>query len=132
MSIIGLFTALVLMLLVLAVMIAPLMMKQDESASSFRSKQRERALAYYERVLRNIRDLDDDLATGKIMQAEYDLERERWLARGVEILQMIDQLDHAQNIAATLPSDANDAEIDAVIEQAVAEVRDQIKANEAG
>lgn len=117
MSIIGLISSIVLLLVSIAYIFSPLLMKVDLSAGSFRNRQRERALTYYERVLRNIRDLDDDLATGKIIEAEYDAERERWMTRGVELLRMLEQLDDAQNIVDDMGAD--DAEIDAAIEQAI-------------
>lgn len=123
MSIISLVAAIILLLIVVATVVAPLLMRENTGAHSFRDKQRERALAYYERVLRNIRDLDDDLATGKIMQAEYDIERERWMLRGVELLKMIKQLDSNQNIVEDV--EADDAEIDAVIEQAMSDVQEK-------
>ena len=53
-------------------------------------KQRERLLIYYERVLRNIRDLDEDHALGKIDEDEYTREREEWAQRGVQVLQALD------------------------------------------
>lgn len=119
MSIIGLISSIVLLLVSIAYIFGPLLMKVDLSAGSFRNRQRERALTYYERVLRNIRDLDDDLATDKIIQVEYDIERERWMTRGVELLRMLEQLDDAQNIVDDMGAD--DAEIDAAIEQAISD-----------
>lgn len=119
MSIIGLISSIVLLLVSIAYIFSPLLMKVDLNAGSFRNRQRERALTYYERVLRNIRDLDDDLATDKIIQVEYDIERERWMTRGVELLRMLEQLDDAQNIVDDMGAD--DAEIDAAIEQAISD-----------
>ncbi|MGJ3240226.1 MAG: hypothetical protein ACFE0Q_16075 [Anaerolineae bacterium] len=121
MSLPGLLLASLMIVLVLGVTIYPLLQREQRSGSSFRHKQRERALAYYERVLRNLRDLDDDLDTGKIIQAEYELERERWMARGTELLQMLEQLDQAHNINDDLSASATDADIDAKIEQMLTE-----------
>ncbi|MEM9952334.1 MAG: hypothetical protein AAF846_12065 [Chloroflexota bacterium] len=129
MSILGLVTAVIMFVVVLAYIGLPLLVREPATEGDFRSKQRERALAYYERVLRNIRDLDDDLATGKIQQVEYDFEREKWMSRGVELLHMIEELDQEHNINSTLASEANDAEIDQAIEQALSGIHDQQTVN---
>ncbi|GAB5491299.1 MAG: hypothetical protein Phog2KO_15140 [Phototrophicaceae bacterium] len=125
MSIIGLSSALTMLLILLAFVAVPLLRRQ-QSTQSFSNKQRERALSYYERVLTNIRDLDDDLATDKIHQDEYQLERERWMERGVELLKMLDELDKAQNIISD--ENANDADIDLAIENAISNKQAQAKA----
>lgn len=130
MSIFGLITAIVLLLVTLAYIVLPLLQRETVDADVFRNKQRERALAYYERVLRNVRDLDDDLATDKISQEEYTLERERWMGRGVELLRMLDNLDEAHNLTEQLQVAANDADIDAAIEAAINTVPEQQTANE--
>ena len=116
MSIIGLSSALTMLLILIAIVAVPLL-RREQSTQSFSNKQRERALSYYERVLTNIRDLDDDLATDKIHQDEYQLERERWMERGVELLKMLDELDKAHNIISD--EHANDADIDLAIENAI-------------
>jgi hypothetical protein len=92
----------------------PLLRSQTVSEAAFQDKQRERALAYYERVLTNIRDLDDDYATGKISEGDYQQERERWMQRGIQVLKLLDTLDHDENILSDRQADA--AEIDAAIE----------------
>jgi len=126
MSIIGLISAVVMLLIVVIFIAIPLLKQQEQSAQSFSNKQRERALAYYERVLTNIRDLDDDLATEKIHQDEYEIERARWMERGVALLKMLDELDKTHHIVAK--EDANDAEIDEAIEQALSAKQRQQKA----
>lgn len=117
MSIVGLISAVVMLLLVVIFIAIPFLTQQRQSARAFSNKQRERALAYYERVLTNIRDLDDDLATDKIHQDEYEIERERWMERGVALLKMLDELDNTNPIIAN--ENANDADIDQAIEQAI-------------
>ena len=117
MSIVGLISAVVMLLLVVIFIAIPFLSQQRQSARAFSNKQRERALAYYERVLTNIRDLDDDLATDKIHQDEYEIERERWIERGVALLKMLDELDNTNPIIAN--ENANDADIDHAIEQAI-------------
>ena len=126
MSITGLIIAIVLLLVTIGIIISPFLRQQITSQTAFRSKQRERALTYYERVLRNIRDLDDDLATQKISQAEFEAEREHWMSQGVELLRMLDELDKQQDIVSI---SADDADIDAAIEtaRAYADEKKQVK-----
>lgn len=117
MSIIGLISAITMFVVLIAMIVAPLLKQQSQSGLSFSNKQRERALSYYERVLSNIRDLDDDLATQKIHGDEYQVERERWMERGVALLKMLEELDEAHPIISD--KNANDAAIDAAIEDAI-------------
>jgi hypothetical protein len=114
MSILGLAIASVLALILLLLIARPFFAFSD-SLDSFRDKQRERALTYYERVLTNIRDLDDDHSTSKISTEEYNTERELWMNRGVRLLAMLDELNAAQNIIDN--THADDAAIDAAIER---------------
>lgn len=124
MSIEGLVVAVFIALLVLLLVGLPLLSrpKSQTSAALLREKQRERLLVYYERVLRNIRDLDEDHALGKIATGEYQPERERWAARGVQVLKALETLDEQPMIA---PTSADDAAIDHAIDDAIeAAVRD--------
>ncbi len=84
-------------------------------------RQRARALAYYERALMNVRDLDEDFATGKISAEEYHAERDLWASRGARVLQFLDELDQQHPIIDDV--NAEDAQIDAVIEEAIRAVR---------
>ncbi len=89
-------------------------------------RQRGRLLAYYERVLRNIRDLDEDHATGKMPTADYEFEREEWMGRGIKVLRMLDKLDAQDNLVTDAEDDAAiDEAIDDVIEAAIAAKREQ-------
>jgi hypothetical protein len=117
MSVIGLAVAGILALLLIIFAARPFF-ALPENADSFQEKQRERALAYYERVLSNIRDLDDDHSTGKISQEEYQSEREIWMKRGVTLLAMLEELNAQSNIIENTKAD--DAEIDAAIERNLA------------
>lgn len=122
MSIPGLIATLVILAVVLVIVLRPLLRRQVQVAESrFSSKQRERALAYYERVLTNVRDLDEDHATGKIDDADYAAERELWLSRGAALLKLLDELDENHNIVRD--THADDAEIDAAIEDAIQAAR---------
>lgn len=79
-------------------------------------RQRERLLIYYERILTNIRDLDEDHATGKMPAENYAQEREAWVQRGVQVLRALDSLAGQSALA---PTDVNDAAIDRAIDNAI-------------
>ncbi len=78
------------------------------------TRQRERLQVYYQRVLRNLHDIDEDYATGKLSEAEYIPEREAWVQRGIQTLKALDELNEEHLIA---PEEADDAAIDEIIEQ---------------
>jgi hypothetical protein len=80
------------------------------------ARQRERLLLYYERVLRNVHDLDEDFATGKLNETDFTIERERWVQRGVEALRALETLD-GQHLMA--PATADEAAIDEAIDHAI-------------
>jgi len=62
---------------------------------------RERLQAERTRVLTALRDLDFDFQTGKLGEADYRAAREKYAARGVEILKELDALgDDRQSPAA--------------------------------
>jgi hypothetical protein len=122
MSIQGLLFALLLALFVLAWIGMPLLERKkagtDESPPE---KQRERLLVYYERVLRNIRDLDEDHALGKIEEAEYAQEREAWTQRGAQVLEALDALGETapELMRKATPSAATEDNADAAIDDAI-------------
>ena len=121
MSILGLLISLLLALVAIAIVAHPLLgaAQSRQGARSDDDSQRERVGNYYERVLTNIRDLDEDLATGKVSEADHGREREVWVARGIALLRLQDQLDAQQS------SPAPDSEaIDRAIEAAVAAYRE--------
>lgn len=80
-------------------------------------KQQDRVIAYYERALQNIRDLDEDHALGKINEESYRQDRELWAQRGAQALKLLDQL----TIENRHPADSSDD----VIEQMVAQSREK-------
>lgn len=127
MSIPGLVFALVLAAFVTLWIVVPLIQRATASSPDddpLLEKQRERLLLYYERVLRNLRDLDEDHALGKLDAAEYAREREEWTQRGAQVLQALDTLPAREVIAATPAEDtAVDTAIDAAIEAAVRRYR---------
>lgn len=87
-------------------------------------RQAERLQVHYERLLTNLRDLEEDYATGKVQPADYQSERERLVARGVQILMALDQ--HQAGMPAVVPArtsaqpaSADNADIDADIDQEI-------------
>lgn len=81
-------------------------------------RQRERVLLYYERVLRNIHDLDQDHSLGKLDSAEYQAERGQWVARGVTALKTLETLDEQHLFVSP---DADIATLDQAIDRSVNE-----------
>ena len=120
MSIAGLILSMLLAVIAVAIVAHPLLSaaRSSQDARSNDQAQRERVMIYYERVLTNIRDLDEDLATGKISEADHEREREVWVARGITLLRLQDQLEAEQR------STDQTADIDAKIEAAVAAYRE--------
>ena len=126
MSIPGLLIALLLSLIALAILARPLLgpARQRRSARNSLRLESDRVKSYYERVLTNIRDLDEDFATGKINEADYQAEREVWAQRGIRLLRVQDRLEREGNP----PADGDDGErIDQAIEEAVAAYRDALR-----
>ncbi len=79
-------------------------------------KQTERLNVYYDRVLRNLRDLEEDHALGKISDEDYAAEREIWMQRGVQALKALDTLAKHHPVAMT---EADNASVDRAIEDAI-------------
>jgi len=113
MSIEGLVVALALLMGAALWVGAPLLRRQPPKLSG--SRQQERLLMYYERVLTNIRDLDEDHATGKLNTADYEVEREQWILRGVEILKALDNLHDVPAANEAAVEETIDDEIEAAI-----------------
>lgn len=125
MSLPGLLFALLLTAFVLVWIVMPLLRREAKSDDDqLLVKQRERLLVYYERVLRNIRDLDEDHTLGKLDEAQYATEREEWAQRGAQVLQALDTIADRTMIAVTPAEDAAvDRAIDDSIEAAVKRYR---------
>lgn len=97
----------------------------DQQAAQI-ARQRERAHLYYERVLRNLRDLDEDHALGKLDDDSYHQEREVWAQRGVQVLKALDTLEAGALIAAQGAEDAEiDRSLDDAVEAAIAAYRER-------
>ena len=125
MSSAGLVFGLIILLVALVVIGAPLFRRQTIRVGddALLQKQRERLLLIYERVLTNIRDLDEDHTTGKMQTADYETEREIWVQRGIQVLKAMDRLDEQHIITDALDDEGIDQAIDDEIEQAIAAFR---------
>ncbi len=127
MSIAGLLFSMLLAIIAVAIVARPLMLSRGGAQGDARlQQQREQLRTAYERVLTNIRDLDEDCATGKISEEDRRPEREFWARRGVQLLRDLDEIDRTSN--------ALDADrVDRAIEAAVAARRgDDTTAGERG
>ncbi len=125
MSIGGLLLALLLTTVALVWIGFPLLRRapSENEADLLAQKQRERLLVYYERVMTNVRDLDEDHATGKLAEDDYRADRERWVERGVQVLKALEG-EPTLKPAPTAPEDAAvDAAIDDAIEAAITAYR---------
>ncbi|MCY4064448.1 MAG: hypothetical protein OXG53_18930 [Chloroflexi bacterium] len=122
MSIPGLLLALVLSLIALAIVAHPLLgaARQRRRSGSSLGLESERVKTYYERVLSNIRDLDEDFATGKISEDDYHAEREVWAQRGIRLLRVQDQLERE---GSSPMAGADPERLDRALEEAVAAYR---------
>ncbi len=120
MSIEGIILALTLTTLVVALVALPLLRRDTgESADAqLLDKQRERLLVYYERVLKNIHDLEEDYTLGKLAQDEYTRDRELWAQRGVQVLKALDELKQGRALASSQPM-LDDAAVDRAIDDSI-------------
>jgi cytochrome c-type biogenesis protein CcmI len=128
----GLIFSLILMAVVALIVLMPMFgRKSDELAEALASKQRERLAFYYERVLRNLHDLDEDHTLGKISDDDYERDRAVWLQRGAQALRALDGLNLTQMTAEpakpkwnepalVLPrTSADDSAVDRAIDDAI-------------
>ena len=125
MSLPGIVMAIVIVIGVLLFIVSPFMQRSQEVVSEdiLIEKQRERLLLVYERVLGNIRDLDEDHATLKISDEDYAAEREIWAQRGIQVLKTLEELDARHTISSSVIAEDIDRAIDTRIEAAVAAYR---------
>ncbi len=125
MSLPGLFMGLVIVVGVLLFVAGPLFQRQNVTTSDdlLIEKQRERLFMVYERVLGNMRDLDEDHTTHKMSDEDYKAERELWVQRGIQVLKTLDALDAKHMVTTSIAPEDIDRAIDKRIEAAVAAYR---------
>jgi hypothetical protein len=91
------------------------------------AKQREQIVVRYERLLSNLRDLEEDFTAGKMQADEFEYEHEKGIQAGIQLLRELDAFDtqHAvlpQAAAHDATPDVS-ADLDDAIEQAVSRYR---------
>ncbi len=125
MSLPGIVMGLVIVVGVLLFVAAPLLQRPSSTTSDqlLIEKQRERLLLVYERVLGNLRDLDEDHTTYKMSDSDYSTEREIWVQRGIQVLKTLDELNARHVITTSTGVEDIDRAIDIRIEAAVAAYR---------
>jgi hypothetical protein len=125
MSLPGLFMGLVIVLGVVFFVAGPLFQRPNAATNDDElvAKQRERLLIVYERVLGNVRDLDEDHTTLKMSDADYTTERELWVQRGIQVLKTLDALNAKNMVTTSTAAEDIDRAIDKRIEAAVAAYR---------
>ncbi len=128
----GVLAAVVMIVIGLIWLAFPLVRRKSSANAQEIATQKERAalLTTYERTLASIRDLDEDHLTGKLAQADYELERGQCAEQGVSILQELEKYGvkkPAKPAKAGSRQKANsttqvdpDAQLDDAIEQAIA------------
>lgn len=122
MSVPGLLLSLLLAAIAIIIVAKPLLRGRGARLAGDDPAQREARLRVsYERVLTNILDLDEDLATGKISQGDHHAEREIWLQRGIQLLRALDGMDGADPSPGQL---REEVDLDQAIEAAVAAHRE--------
>lgn len=92
-------------------------------------KKRDSLLMSYERVLLALRDLEEDLSTGKLPAQDYDAKRAEWVERGVALLQQLEAAGVkapkakalAGSVKASSKNDKPEVALDAAIEAAIAQ-----------
>lgn len=140
MSITGLLISLVLIGISTLIVIFPFVkrVRSQSNAAVSKQQQYDRIQTYYERVLTNIRDLDEDFSTGKISESDYQEEREVWVHRGIRLLRVQDQLDaqgtliDTQNTGTSTIDDAIENAIKAYRESDAAIIEDMSQAEQTG
>lgn len=120
MSIEALVVSLTLLAITALWIIAPLLSQTAHTLKGeAKRKQRERLLVHYERLLNNLRDLEEDYSTGKIRPEDYQTDRETLMERGIQILAALDNLSGTAANTAHKNAAAVDESVDKAIEEAV-------------
>lgn len=128
MSIEGVIFSFLLLSIIVGLISLPLFREGGVRSNSLasRQKQQERLLVYYERVLTNLRDLDEDYVTGKMPEEDYHLEREDAVQRGIQVLKALDTLHVTSLVSADIIDETSlDEAIDAAIEDSIQQFRRQ-------
>ncbi len=79
-------------LVIVAVYVAQPLIARPRVRGPVQESPRDKLLAERDAIYATIRDLDMDFQTGKLLEADYHALRDRYMARGVEILKELDTL----------------------------------------
>lgn len=110
--------ALSVLVIGIAWLVIPVLRRADEVSTDVK---RDALLVAYERIVATIRDLDEDFATGKLQQADYDTQREALMQRGMVLLEALGEKPGKQKASRGRVQKANiDTALDEAIEAAVA------------
>lgn len=115
MSLVALVTLALLAFLSLLVLILPFVQKASASTVA-----QDELQAAYERILKSIRDLDEDFQLGKIAADTHQQEREMWVEQGIAMLKHLHK-DESESEGALLLNQNQSA--DDAIEKAIAAYR---------
>lgn len=121
----GLMVALALAAATVIWVAAPLLRRGSKHKHDLAEEQRqeERLLVFYEQVLGNIRDLEEDHSTGKLANEDYESEREAWVQRGIQVLKTLDRLREQHGVPLSGDGTGAEESLDSAIEEAVAQYR---------
>jgi len=110
-------TGIVISLIILALGVIWIVMplRRGRNLPSAALTPQEQLVAVYERVVARIRDLDEDYASGKLLEEDYATERTALTERGVQILQTLE----AEKPAEAKGDAPIDGELDRAIEAAI-------------
>lgn len=106
-----------LIILAAAVVWIALPLRRARNLPSATLTPHEQLVAVYERVVARIRDLDEDYASGKLLEEDYTSERAVLAERGVQILQAL-EADKPADSSGGVKTDI-DTELDKAIEAAI-------------
>lgn len=99
MSYAGLVIAIVFMILVGVLIFGPILRRGTtftlNAEADALQRKRESLRLDYAAILQTLRDLEEDKATGKLSDADYEAEKARWSAEGVRVLRERDEARHA-------------------------------------
>ncbi len=119
----GLIVSLILLVICVLWIALPFLRTSKNGESQAAAKQRESLQMLYERTLNNIRDLDEDHSLGKMPSYTYQVEREEWVQRGIQLLSKLDVLMPKVSESSAKTSKVVPADVDAQIEAAIAAAR---------
>jgi ribosomal protein L32 len=129
MNIVVVLIGLAIAVIVVAYIMQPLVIKTRVKAAAPESP-RDKLLAERDTLYTTIRDLDLDFQTGKLVEADYRVMRDKYTAQGVEILKELDALGIDRHPQAADRSSQQGAAMDEV--EAAVRARRKIKSQVAG